>query len=118
MFAATENLVGRPTPTAQAAEEAKAEAHAAAGLARSPVAEAFELIDRAFEAVVGDDGSCNLGDLGNALIKPGPPLDPMTHCKGKLGDLLEAFPGKFDLTRPPPRSPGTVLVRHKPPFNR
>ncbi|MGP8159114.1 MAG: NYN domain-containing protein [Thermoplasmata archaeon] len=81
---------------------------------RSPVSEASELIEKAFDSVVGEDGSCHLAELGNALLKLDPAFDPRTFGKSKLGDLLESLPGKYELTRPPPKTPGPVLVRRKP----
>lgn len=82
---------------------------------RKPVTEAFALIDKAFDSVVAEDGSCHLAELGNALLKLDPAFDPRTFGKGKLGDLLEAIPGKYELQRPPLKTSGAVLVRRRPP---
>ena len=80
---------------------------------RRGATEAFELIDKAFDSVVGEDGSCHLAELGNALLKLDPAFDPRTFGKSKLGDLLEAIPGKYELQRPPPRTSGAVLVKRR-----
>ncbi len=80
---------------------------------RSP-SEAFDLIERAFDAVVGEDGSCHLAELGNSIQKLDPSFDPRSYGTSKLGDLLEAIPGRFELQRPPPKTSGAVLVRRRP----
>ena len=59
---------------------------------RRAATEAFELIDKAFDSVVGEDGYCHLAELGNALLKLDPAFDPRTFGKSKLGDLLEGIP--------------------------
>jgi len=113
VFVATENLISveetAPPPEAAIRTVIPSETVPA----RRPVGEAFELVDRAFDAVVGEDGSCHLAELGNALLKLDPSFDPRTFGKSKLGDLLESIPGKFELTRPPPRTPGPVFVRRR-----
>ncbi len=114
VFVATENLVtsvsGVFHPTSGPVET---RVQLEIGATRRPATEAFELIDRAFNSVVGEDGSCHLAELGNALLKLDPAFDPRTYGKSKLGDLLEAIPGKYELTRPPPKTSGPVLVRRK-----
>jgi len=114
VFVATENLFGGPPPTAKAAGSSKAVAHAVAGPPRAPIAEAFEPVDKAFDSVVREDGSANLAELGNALLKLNPAFDSRTYGMNKLGDLLEAIPGKYELQRPSPRTSGAVLVRRRP----
>lgn len=120
VFVATENLIPSAThpqssrpkasaPLVSSAEKAGQEAPDE----RRPVAEAFELIDRAFNSVVGEDGSCHLAELGNALLKLDPAFDPRTFGKSKLGDLLESIPGKYELSRPPPKTSGPVFVRRR-----
>ena len=113
VFVATENLIGGPTPEVLGAGSLKSKANVAAGPTRAPLAEAFELVDKAFNSVAGEDGSTNLAELGNALLKLNPSFDPRTYGKGKLGDLLEAIPGKYELTRPAPKTPGPVFVRRR-----
>jgi hypothetical protein len=113
IFVATENLIGGPPATALAAGSFGGKAHVVAGPPRAPVAEAFDIIDKAFDSVAREDGSANLAELGNALLKLDPAFDPRTYGKSKLGDLLEALPGKYDVKRPPPKTTGAVMVRRK-----
>lgn len=114
VFVATENLIGGPSPEARVSGASSAVAHVVAGPPRRPVADAFALVDRAFDSVVGEDGSCHLAELGNALLRLDPAFDSRTYGKTKLGDLLDAIPGKYELSRPPPRTSGPVLVRRRP----
>lgn len=122
VFVATENLI--PPESASAPSGGTPHRRGAgvlppeAARERRPIAEAFELIAKAFDSVAGEDGSCQLGELGNALLKLDPAFDPRTFGKAKLGDLLEAIPGKYELTRPPPRTSGPVLVRRRSPSRR
>ncbi len=122
VFVATENLVTSVGAGAPPGERSGG-THVTPSLAqatkeRRPVSEAFELIDKAFDSVVGDDGSCDLGGLGNALLKLDPAFDSRTFGKAKLGDLLETIPGRYTVTRPPPKTPGPVFVRRKSPIRR
>jgi hypothetical protein len=121
VFVATENLIGSRDEANQPARVKKSLALAApraptavetTGGRRAPT-EAFELIDKAFDSVVGEDGYCHLAELGNALLKLDPAFDPRTFGKSKLGDLLEAIPGTYELQRPPPRTSGAVLVKRR-----
>jgi hypothetical protein len=121
VFVATENLIGSREEEKQPVR-ARKPAAVAAPSAPTPVeatgdrraaTEAFELIDKAFDSVVGEDGYCHLAELGNALLKLDPAFDPRTFGKSKLGDLLEAIPGKYELQRPPPRTSGAVLVKRR-----
>jgi len=121
VFVATENLIGTRENVQQPVRAKKPPAVAALN-APAPVeaagdtrgaTEAFELIDKAFDSVVGEDGYCHLAELGNALLKLDPAFDPRTFGKSKLGDLLEAIPGKYELQRPPPRTSGAVLVKRR-----
>lgn len=118
VFVATENLIPSEGPSASVTTKpgkgAPEEISAVGTRERRPVSEAFELIDKAFESVVGEDGSCHLAELGNALLKLDPAFDPRTYGKSKLGDLLDAIPGKYELTRPAPKTPGPVFVRRRP----
>jgi hypothetical protein len=113
IFVATENLIAEPTGSESTARSPQARAQPDVTLSRRPVMEAFELVDKAFDSVVRDDGSCHLAELGNALLKLDPAFDPRTFGKSKLGDLLESIPGKYELTRPPPKTPGPVFVRRR-----
>lgn len=113
IFVATENLIAEPAVSESTARSPQARAQPDVSPSRRPVTEAFELVDKAFDSVVGDDGSCHLAELGNALLKLDPAFDPRTFGKSKLGDLLESIPGKYELTRPPPRTPGPVFVRRR-----
>jgi len=121
VFVATENLIGSREGVQQAARVKKPPAVAAqsaptpveASGDRRAATEAFELIDKAFDSVVGEDGYCHLAELGNALLKLDPAFDPRTFGKSKLGDLLESIPGKYELQRPPPRTSGAVLVKRR-----
>ncbi|HEV2519120.1 MAG TPA: NYN domain-containing protein [Thermoplasmata archaeon] len=121
VFVATENLI--PTlashrPSALSGKKAGAPSVDQQGgespSERRPVEEAFTLIDKAFDSVVREDGSCHLAELGNALLKLDPAFDSRTFGRSKLGDLLEAIPGKYELQRPPGRTSGAVLVRRQP----
>lgn len=114
VFVATENLPGGPPPTAKAGGSLRATVHVVAGPPRPPIAEAFVLVDKAFDSVVREDGTTNLSELGSALLKLDPAFDSRTYGKVKLGDLLEADPAKYDLKRPPPKTSGAVVVRRKP----
>jgi uncharacterized LabA/DUF88 family protein len=113
VFVATENLIAEPPPQQTADAKVRSPTQTESAPARRPVTEAFELVDKAFESVVGDDGSCHLAELGNALLKLDPAFDPRTFGKSKLGDLLESIPGRYELTRPPPKTPGPVFVRRR-----
>jgi hypothetical protein len=115
VFVATENLLGQSSlePPSKALANEGGGSQLPPG--RRPPLEAFEIVNKAFESVVGDDGTANLGELGNALLKLDPAFDSRTYGKSKLGDLLEAIPGKYDLIRPPPRTPGVVRVRRRSP---
>lgn len=121
VFVATENLIGTREDVQQPVRAKKPPAIATPS-APTPVeatgdrraaTEAFELVDKAFDSVVGEDGYCHLAELGNALLKLDPAFDPRTFGKSKLGDLLEAIPGKYELQRPPPRTSGAVLVKRR-----
>jgi NYN domain/OST-HTH/LOTUS domain len=121
VFVATENLIGsrreKPLP-ARSRKPSSATTPSASTPPEVPdgrrvATEAFELIDKAFDSVVGEDGYCHLAELGNALLKLDPAFDPRTFGKSKLGDLLEAIPGKYELKRPPPRTSGAVMVRRR-----
>ncbi|HZY70858.1 MAG TPA: NYN domain-containing protein [Thermoplasmata archaeon] len=122
VFVATENLIGSREDSQQPARGKKPSSPVApstpvaadASGTRRAATEAFELIDKAFDSVAGEDGYCHLAELGNALLKLDPAFDPRTFGKSKLGDLLEAIPGKYELQRPPPRTSGAVLVRRRP----
>lgn len=120
VFVATENLLtgaaaqpsprsarpsAQPTPARPIEEEPKPSPRS--------LSEAFEIVDKAFDSVVGEDGFAHLAEVGNALLKLDPAFDPRTYGKSKLGDLLEALPGKFEVRRPPPRTSGAVLIRRK-----
>ena len=121
VFVATENLIGsrrESPPPARSRKPSSARTPSASAPAEGPggrraATEAFELIDKAFDSVVGEDGYCHLAELGNALLKLDPAFDPRTFGKSKLGDLLEAIPGKYELERPPPRTSGAVMVRRR-----
>jgi hypothetical protein len=121
VFVATENLIGSREEVKQPVRSRKPAAVAAPSAPtpleatgdRRAATEAFELIDKAFDSVVGEDGYCHLAELGNALLKLDPAFDPRTFGKSKLGDLLEAIPGKYELQRPPPRTSGAVLVKRR-----
>lgn len=113
VFVATENLIAEPTGSESTERSPQVHAQPNITPLRRPVAEAFELVDKAFDSVVGDDGSCHLAELGNALLKLDPSFDPRTFGKSKLGDLLESIPGKYELTRPPPKTPGPVFIRRR-----
>lgn len=120
VFVAVENLLptesgpkkaGLRTDSSRVAPQ-----EAAPGVVRSerrPVADAYEIIEKAFDSVVEEDGSATLSELGNALLKLDPSFDSRSFGKSKLGDLLESIPGKYELTRPPPRTSGPVLVRRR-----
>jgi hypothetical protein len=113
IFVATENLSGPRATTSSGGEALPERTQSSTTPTRRPVEEAFALIDRAFDSVVGEDGSSHLGQLGTALLKLDPAFDPRTYGKSKLGDLLEALPGKYEVTRPAPRTSGPVLVRRR-----
>ncbi len=122
VFVATENLISgpqlvvssasRPTKTSSSTAQASSPPAEVAG-ERKAATEAFGIIDKAFDSVVGEDGYCHLAELGNALLKLDPAFDPRSFGKSKLGDLLEALPGKYEVKRPPPKTTGAVLVRRK-----
>lgn len=115
VFVATENLIATSGPAPSSAPSTSKPSTSAEGSpARRPASEAFELVDRAFDSVVGEDGSCHLAELGNALLKLDPAFDSRTYGKIKLGDLLEAIPGRYELERPPPKTSGPVFVRRRP----
>jgi hypothetical protein len=121
VFVSTENLLperaGKPR-TQPPAESIPPKGRAGSSVAEEALtkkvpSEAFELIEKAFDAVVGEDGFADLSDVGNALLKLDPAFDSRSFGKSKLGDLLEAIPGKFELQRPPPRTSGAVLVKRR-----
>jgi hypothetical protein len=120
VFVATENLLPTEGPgTTAGANSGKIRTSTPerstgeAAPDRRPVSEAYVLIDKAFDTVVGEDGACHLAELGNALLKLDPAFDPRTFGKSKLGDVLESIPGKYELTRPPQRTSGPVFVRRR-----
>lgn len=121
VFVATENLLParprpeRPVPRAPRARPATPAVDGAPTPERRPPHEAADLIEKAFDAVAGEDGSSYLAELGNALLQIDPAFDPRTYGRSKLSDLLEALPGAFDVIRPPPRTRGQVVVRRKQP---
>ncbi|MCI4368835.1 MAG: NYN domain-containing protein [Thermoplasmata archaeon] len=121
VFVSTENLLPEPASPAAARAPAQVppprrhpgtESFEAKPLRKSP-AEAFDLVQKAFDAVVGEDGFASLASVGNALLKLDPAFDSRSYGKSKLGDLLEAIPGKYELQRPPTRTSGAVLVRRR-----
>ncbi|MCI4320219.1 MAG: NYN domain-containing protein [Thermoplasmata archaeon] len=122
VFVATENLIGSDDAVQQPSRPQKPPAIAApsrptpadANGGRRAATETLDLVDKAFDSVVGEDGYCHLAELGKALLKLDPAFDPRTFGKSKLGDLLEAIPGKYELQRPPLRTSGAVLVKRRP----
>lgn len=122
VFVATENLISGSQLTVSSPSRTAKTTSAIALTSAGPVepasqrkaaTEAFAIIDKAFDSVVGEDGYCHLAELGNALLKLDPSFDPRSYGKSKLGDLLEALPGKYEVKRPPPKTTGAVLVRRK-----
>ena len=58
----------------------------------------MELLERAYDSVVLEDGWAHLGTLGNYLRRMDPSFDPRTYGHSTLGKLfqaLDAFEYKF-----------------------
>ena len=75
---------------------------------------ARDIIRRAFDTVVREDGRAHLGALGAALLKLDPAFDPRTFGCYNLLTLIQKLPQDFDLERPADVSDPRIFVRLRP----
>lgn len=107
VFVTTENL---KRPVQEGPEQPKVEARKAA---RHIVPrEAVDLLMKAFEVVVREDGSALLSALGLALQRLDPAFDSRTYGFSRLLPLIEAVPNTFELEFEK-EGTGTVTIRRK-----
>lgn len=78
---------------------------------RRPPSEASDILVRAFETVVREDGRAHLATLGAALLKLDPAFDPRTYGSIRLLTLIQRLPDDFELDRPDELSDPRIYVR-------
>lgn len=74
------------------------------------VRDALELLNRAFEHAVNDDGRALNGDIGAALRRLDPAFDTRTYGKSSLLNLIEELDDVFEVER---FDRGAIYVRRK-----
>ena len=77
---------------------------------RRPVRDALELLNRAFEHAVNDDGRALNGDIGAALRRLDSAFDTRTYGKSSLLNLIEELDDVFEVER---FDRGTIYVSKK-----
>ena len=80
---------------------------------KRPIVEAVPILQKAFDAVVDEDGHAQLASLGNALLKLDPAFDPRSFGCSRLMTLLAVLPEEFLLEKPKDGRPGVVFVRRQ-----
>ena len=74
----------------------------------------IELVADSIADIADDDGSCDLGYLGNLIIKKQPDFDPRNFGFGKLSTMLKSLP-RFELELRPTADPNyrTMYIKDK-----
>lgn len=74
----------------------------------------IELVADSIADIADDDGSCDLGYLGNLIIKKQPDFDPRNFGFGKLSTMLKSLP-RFELEVRPTADPNykTMYIKDK-----
>lgn len=111
VFVYTENLVARPkpapskprTPRADSKKKEKEEPVAAAAVApvvvpaAEPDAELLQMMQKAFEIAVQEDGWARLDLMGSALYQMDPGFDPRTYGHRQLSRLVGNLKEDFEM---------------------
>jgi hypothetical protein len=115
VFVSIENLapVPKKTPLPTPPQEATPVSPVLTEAPKRPAAEAIPILQKAFDAVVDEDGHAQLASLGNALLKLDPAFDPRSFGRSGLMTLLDALPEEFLLEKPKDGRPGVVFVRRQ-----
>ncbi|NLI74627.1 MAG: NYN domain-containing protein [Euryarchaeota archaeon] len=96
VFVSTENL-GKDQDELD--EEEKAKDRPRSQRKQRPVRDALELLNRAFDSAVNDDGRALNGDIGAALRRLDPGFDTRTYGKPSLLNLIEDLDDVFEVER-------------------
>jgi len=104
VFVTTENL-GK-----EAEDETKEKDQPKGPRKQRPVRDALELLNRAFDHAVNDDGRALNGDIGAALRRLDPAFDTRTYGKSSLLNLIEELDDVFEVER---FDRGAIYVRRK-----
>jgi uncharacterized LabA/DUF88 family protein len=105
IFVSTENLGKEP-------EEEKETHHAPRGHGRTRKGprDAIDILTKAFEYAVNDDGRALNGDIGAALRRLDPAFDTRTYGKASLLNLIDELDDVFEVER---ADHGAIYVRKK-----
>lgn len=107
VFVSTENL-GKEQDDSD--EEAKEKDRPRGQRKQRPVRDALELLNRAFDSAVNDDGRALNGDIGAALRRLDPGFDTRTYGKPSLLNLIEELDDVFEVER---FDRGAIYVQRK-----
>jgi hypothetical protein len=77
--------------------------------------EARNILRRAFDMVVREDGRAHIAPLGAALLKLDPAFDPRTFGCPRLLPLIQSLSQDFEIERPAEPSDPRIYVRLRPP---
>ena len=108
VFVSTENL-GKVQEEADGEEEKERDRPKGQRKQR-PAKDALELLNRAFESAVNDDGRALNGDIGAALRRLDPGFDTRTYGKSSLLNLIEELDDVFEVER---FDRGAIYVQRK-----
>lgn len=108
VFVSTENL-GKEHDEADGTEE-KEKDRSRGQRKQRPVRDALELLNRAFDSAVNDDGRALNGDIGAALRRLDPGFDTRTYGKSSLLNLIEELDDVFEVER---LDRGAIYVQRK-----
>ena len=123
IFVYTENLVTEPEPQRQ---EAPARRRAAPRVPRrtqqaaepvAPPSSPSQLLRRAFDMAVQEDGWAFLGTMGSRLRQLDPSFDPRTYGSRQLSTLIRTYPNIFEVkeVKTEAEGPAHVYVRLREP---
>ncbi len=107
VFVSTENL-GKEQDDSD--EGAKEKDRPRGQRKQRPVRDALELLNRAFDSAVNDDGRALNGDIGAALRRLDPGFDTRTYGKPSLLNLIEELDDVFEVER---FDRGAIYVQRK-----
>jgi uncharacterized LabA/DUF88 family protein len=107
VFVSTENL-GKEQDESDEGEKEKDRSRGQRK--QRPVRDALELLNRAFDSAVNDDGRALNGDIGAALRRLDPGFDTRTYGKPSLLNLIEELDDVFEVER---LDRGAIYVQRK-----
>ena len=108
VFVSTENLGKEPDEAD--GEEEKTKNRSQGQRKQRQVRDALELLNRAFDSAVNDDGRALNGDIGAALRRLDPGFDTRTYGKSSLLNLIEELDDVFEVER---FDRGAIYVQRK-----